>query len=484
MRRLTVLLFLLSIFTFSVSWLHAADADAVTVLKGARLIDGTGAPPLENAVIVIKGTKITAVGPADKVKVPKNARVVDVTGRTIIPGLFSAHSHVGVILHGQNREDAYTRDNVLAQLDQYEQYGVTSIVALGTNRDLIYEIRAEQRAGKLGGATIFSGDRGYGVPGGAPPLRLAPDQVYRPTSPEQARQLVDEAAARHPDILKVWVDDVFGQMKKMDPAIYQAVIDEGHKHHLKVAAHVFYLADAKGLVASNIDVLAHSVRDLPVDQELIAMMKAKGTYYIPTFTVDQSFYYFADRSDWRQDSFLMAGLTPEVKTLFSAPDYKQKVDANPIVAQCRLAWAQAMKNYKTLHDAGIKLAFGTDSGANPPSRVPGFAEHNELEMMVQAGITPMEALTIATHGSASLIGAKDRGTIVKGKRADLIVLAANPLDNISNTKTMVTIYHNGREVKPRATTKAAVLGEPLFGDDLLQGFSAALGHSPIEDVCE
>jgi imidazolonepropionase-like amidohydrolase len=487
MRRFTVVLLVLLALSFTASFLYAADADAVTVLKGARIIDGTGNPPIENGAVVIKGNQITAVGPAAKIKTPKGAQVIDVSGKTIIPGLFSAHSHVGVIFKGENRADAYTRENVLSQLDTFEQYGVTSIVALGTNRDVVVgPIRAEQRAGKLGGATIFSGDRGFGGTEGAPPLKLAPDQVYRPTSPEQARQAVRETVARHPDILKVWVDDVFGQFHKMDPATYKVVIDEAHKHHLKVAAHVFYLADAKALVAANLDVLAHSVRDLPVDQELISMMKAKGTWYIPTFTVDQSFFYIADTPNWQQNSFLVAALTPEVKAIVSAPNYKVNTDS--VVATCRLALAQGMKNYKTLHDAGIKLAFGTDSGANPPTRVPGFAEHHELEMMVQAGITPMEAITIATQGSAALIGAKDRGTITKGKRADLLVLAANPLDNISNTKTLVAIYHNGQAVTPRASAPAAAkaknLSLPLPGADAVALYSAALAVGPIEDVCD
>jgi imidazolonepropionase-like amidohydrolase len=486
MRRFTIILLVLFALSSTASFLYAADADAVTVLKGARIIDGTGNPPLENGAVVIKGNQITAVGPSASVKVPKGAKVVDVSGRTIIPGLFSAHSHVGVILQGKNRDDAYTRENVMAQLNQYEQYGVTSIVALGTNRDVVIDpIRAEQSAGTLGGTTIFSGDRGFGAPKGAPPLQLAADQVYRPTTPEEALKVLRETIARHPDILKIWVDDVFGQMTKMDPAIYKAIIEEAHKNNLKVAAHVFYLGDAKALVAANLDVLAHSVRDLPVDQELISMMKAKGTWYIPTFTVDQSFFYIADTPNWQQDSFLVAALTPEVKAIVSAPNYKVNTDA--VVATCRLALAQGMKNYKALHDAGIKLAFGTDSGANPPTRVPGFAEHHELELMVEAGIKPMEAITIATQGSAALIGAKDRGTIAKGKRADLIVLAANPLDNISNTKTLVAIYHNGQAVTPRASAPAAKAKSqslPLPGADAVALYSAALAVGPIEDVCD
>ena len=400
MRRFTVVLLVLFALSFTASFLYAADADAVTVLKGARIIDGTGNPPIENGAVVIKGNQITAVGPAASVKVPKGAKVVDVSGRTIIPGLFSAHSHVGVIIKGTNRDDAYTRENVMAQLDQYEQYGVTSIVALGTNRDVVIDpIRAEQRAGKLGGTTIFSGDRGFGAPKGAPPLKLAADQVYRPTTPEEALKVVRETIARHPDILKIWVDDVFGQMTKMDPAIYKAIIEEAHKNKLKVAAHVFYLADAKALVAANLDVLAHSVRDLPVDQELISMMKAKGTWYIPTFTVDRIVLLHCRHPE------LAAEQLPRGRAYPGGQGHRECPELQGQHRCCRChvqaALAQGMRNYKALHDAGIKLAFGTDSGANPPTRVPGFAEHHELELMVQAGIKPMEAIINRHPGQRS-----------------------------------------------------------------------------------
>jgi imidazolonepropionase-like amidohydrolase len=425
----------------------ASAAETVHVLKGARIIDGTGRAPIENGVIVVQGNKITAVGPAAQVKVPKDAHAVDLTGRTVMPGLITAHSHLGLVLNGKNRDDAYTRENVLQALNQFERYGVTSMTCLGLNRDLIYAIRSEQRAGKLGGATVFAGDRGFGVEKGAPPLPVAKDQLYQPKTADEARRLVREAAARHPDIMKLWLDDLFGKSPKMDPAIYAAVIDEGHKHHIKVAAHVFYLEDAKQLVKDGVDALAHSVRDQPVDDELVSMMKAKKTFYVPTLNVDESFFGFADNPEWLQTPFLGAAMPPETKADFGDPGYKAKVEANPAVAIERKALENAMHNLKTLHDAGVNIAFGTDSGANP-ARIAGWAEHRELELMVKAGLTPMQAIGAATKGSATLVGAKDRGTIEKGKRADLVVLGANPLDDIANTKKLVAVWHDGREVAP------------------------------------
>jgi imidazolonepropionase-like amidohydrolase len=454
MTRSRLVLWLSTILGLAVAAPQASAADTATVLKGVRIIDGTGRAPIEDGAIVVQGNRITDVGPAAKVKIPKDAHVVDLAGRTVMPGLMSTHSHVGLVLQGKNRDDAYTRENVLASLDQFEQYGVTSMVSLGLNRDLAYEVRSEQRAGKLGGATIFVGDRGFGVSKGAPPLPVAPDQLYQPKDPDEARRLVDAAAERRPDILKIWVDDLFGKAPKMDRAIYRAIIAEAHKRHLKVAAHVFYLADAKQLVADGVDMLAHSVRDQPVDRELVSAMKAKGTFYVPTLTVEESFFGFADHPEWLQVPFLSAALTPEVKTMLGDAGYKAKVEANPAVPIERAAFPVALRNLKTLHDAGVKTAFGTDAGGNP-QRVPGWAEHRELELMVQAGLTPMQAITAATKGSATLLGSRDRGTLEKGKRADLLVLAANPLEDIANTRQLVAILHDGREVAPRVPATGA-----------------------------
>ncbi len=431
----------------------AAGADTITVLRGARIIDGTGRAPIEKGAIVVRGNRIVAVGPMAEVKAPKDARVVNLTGRTIMPGIISAHSHVGLVRDGKNRDDAFVRDNVLKSLDQFEQYGVTSMVSLGLNRDLLYDIRAEQRYGNLGGATVFCGDRGFGVLKGAPPLPHAPDQLYQPQSPSEARELVRAAAARHPDILKIWVDDLYGSSPKMDQEIFHAIIDEAHKHHLKVGAHVFYLEDAKRLVNDGIDVLAHSVRDQRVDPELVTLMKKKGTWYVPTLTVEESFFGFADHPEWLHVPFLAAALSPEVKADMTDPGFKAKVEANKAVPIERKAMENALYNANTLRAAGVKIALGTDSGGNP-SRIPGWAEHRELQLLVKAGFTPMQAITAATKGSATLLGAKQRGTIAKGNRADLLVLAANPLQDIANTEQLVSIWHDGREIAPRVPASA------------------------------
>jgi imidazolonepropionase-like amidohydrolase len=256
-------------------------------------------------------------------------------------------------------------------------------------------------------------------------------------------------AERHADMVKVWVDSVGGTKPSMSPEIYRAVIEEAHKRHLRVAAHVYYLADAKSLVNDGVDVLAHSVRDKPIDQELIAAIKRRGIWYIPTFTVDESFYIYAEHPGFMQLDFFKDAIPPALLTTLTSDAYSQKTNQDQKTAQHKADFAMDQQNLKAVYDAGVLVGFGTDSGAMP-TRIPGFSEHRELEDMVQAGLTPMQAIVCATKSNATLLGIEAaRGTLQPGKRADLIVLAANPLDDITNTRSIVTIFHDGRTVAPK-----------------------------------
>jgi imidazolonepropionase-like amidohydrolase len=432
----------------------AAVPSGITALTHVRVIDGTGRTPLEDASVVIAGNHILSIQRGG-VALPAGARALDLHGDTVMPGLINAHGHLALIADGQNSATAYTEENVLAELRQYESYGVTTMLSLGLNRDLLYPIRQQQQEGKLDGATVFTAGRGIGVPGAAPGLPVAPDQLYRPATPEEARIVVDAMAKQHADIIKVWVDSLGGTKPAMSPEIYRAVIQEAHKQHLRVAAHIYYLADAKSLVNDGVDVLAHSVRDKPVDQELISAMKRRGVWYIPTFTVDESFYIYAQHPGFMQLDFFKAALSPKLLTMLSGDEYSQKISHDPQTAQHQADFAMDQKNLKTLYDAGVHVGFGTDSGAMPV-RIPGFSEQRELEDLVQAGLTPMQAIVCATRNNAELLGIEaTRGTLRPGKRADLIVLAGNPLQDITNTRSIVAIYHDGRAVTPRVPVVTA-----------------------------
>ncbi|MEO6909434.1 MAG: amidohydrolase family protein [Edaphobacter sp.] len=437
----------LSLFVVTFVAAIASPAQQTILLHNARLIDGTGSPAREHVDITLRDGLIVSIAPA-AASMPKSA--IDCTGKTIIPGLISAHAHLGLLLNNaESSASAYTEPNITASLNQYERYGVTTIVSLGLNRDLIYDLRARQRAGNLGGATIFTAGRGIGVPGGAPQLPIASDQLYRPATPDQARQDVIDLARRRADIVKVWVDSGHGKAPEMTPAIYAAVIDEAHRNHLHVAAHVYTLADARQLVQDGIDVIAHSVRDQHVDSLFIQSMLQHHTWYIPTFTVDESFFIYATDPKIMQSNFFRQAAGPQLLAKLQAPDYAEKTKNSAQAKQSQQDLANAQYNLKALYDTGVLIAFGTDSGAMA-GRIPGFSEHRELENLVRAGLTPLQALTVATGQTGQLLHSLDPtlnlGLIAPGYSADLLVLSANPLTDIKNTRRIAAVYHHGHLV--------------------------------------
>ncbi len=436
-------------------------AGQTTVVQNVRLIDGTRHAPQTNMTVVFTDGLIQVIRPgALGSKMPAGAHVVDGQGLTMLPGLINAHGHLALVDGTENSSSYYTLPNVLAELRQYEHYGVLDMLSLGLNRDLIYRVQEQQEAGTVDGATVFVADHGIGVDGGAPPLKHADDQLDQPKNPDEARKAVDAAAARHTNFIKIWVDDLYGTKPKMQPAIYSAIIDEAHKQHIPVAAHMFYLADAKALVAAGVDVLAHSVRDRPVDADLIQLMKQHNTWYIPTLTVDESFFVFADHPELLGDPFLVRATSPEELTLLKSDAYRKKVAADPNTARHRADLRMAGKNLKRLYDAGVHIGFGTDSGAMP-MRLPGYAEHRELALMVAAGLTPIQAIECATAGNATLLkeaayatavgGKSGFGVIASGKQADFLLVEGDPAHTISDTRKIVSIWHHGVEGKPWAT---------------------------------
>ena len=430
-----------------------AQAPAPTkaiVLKGARLIDGTGRPSVENSVLVIEGKQIVAVGKSGAVSIPKDAVVQDVTGKTIMPALINLHGHLGLSNNGADSAAGhYTEENVAKQLDKYLSYGVATVASFGQDEDLIFSIRADQRSGKIGGARLFAAGRGFLEPGKANPA----DHRYRPPTTDEARADIRELAANHPDYVKMWVDDGLGHGTKMKPEIYRAIIDEAHKNHIRVFAHEYYLGDAKSLLAAGVDGFAHSIRDQPVDNELITAMKARGVFLIPTLVRDEVLFAYADNLKWVDDPFFQAGLEPGALGFIRNPQYVEKIRQDPDIAKYREGLEMAKKNLKRLSDAGVKIAFGTDSGI--PTRFPGYLEHRELQLMVEAGLTPMQAIAAATNTNAEILGgAKQFGTLQAGHAAEFMVLDANPLDDIRNTEKLSAVWQAGKTV-PSVSAKSA-----------------------------
>ncbi len=417
------------------------EGTQVTVIEGATVFDGTGAEPVENAVLIIEGETVTAVGKSGEGQIPEGAVRVDASGKFIIPGLINAHGHVGGVKGLTDSPSNYTEEIVTEQLERYLTYGVTAVLSLGSDRPLIYELQARQQKGNLPGARVYTAGRGFAMKGGYGAGRVSREVE----KPEDVLPHIEELAAEKPDATKIWVDDSFGTLPKMNPEIYRTFLRAAQEKGLRTFAHVYYLEDSRGLVEAGLAVLAHSIRDQEVDDAFIALARERGVCQLPTLSRELSTFIYADRPEFLDDPFFSKHEDPSVVQTLKSDEYVQQAQSNPNLSRYRANLVMAQKNLKKLHEGGVKIGFATDTG--PPGRIQGFFEHVELELMVEAGLTPAAALKAATSASAECLGDENLGALTPGRQADFIVLDADPIEDIKNTRRITSVWQRGGQVR-------------------------------------
>jgi imidazolonepropionase-like amidohydrolase len=391
----------------------------ITVLRRATIIDGTGGPLQREASIVLENGRIRDMGPSAKVATPRGAAVLDLSGKFIVPGVINAHGHVGA--------------KTEPQLRQYALYGVTTATSMQTDPDEVIQVREAQKRGELRGARVSTIK-----------YRFAPDPELK--TPEQARAKVDEIVAGGADYIKVWVDSGFGTREKLSPELCAAVLEQARKHGKLTFGHAYGLVDAKMLVDRGLNVLAHNVRDREVDGDFIALLKQKNVSLIPTLVRDEGLFVYGDAPAWIDDPFFLKFVPPERLAVLKGK-IREEQAKHTQRALFKSGFEMNKVNLKRLSDAGVRIALGTDSGGSPDRFfIQGHSEHREMELMVQAGLTPMQVIQSFSKGASETLGIqREFGTLAKGKVADLLVLDRNPLDNIAHMRSIHTIYLGGRK---------------------------------------
>jgi imidazolonepropionase-like amidohydrolase len=403
MRQLNVAIAVIVVLSFLAGCATAPSGQPATAYEGARLIVGDGRV-IDNATLVVDGTKIAQAGPTAAVTVPAGTTRVNLAGKTVMPMLIDTHVHLST-----------DRDALVRDLKARAYYGVGAALSLGTDGYELLDVRGEA----IPGAARFL-SAGRGITMQEPGRTTAP---YWITNAAEGRKAVEELASRKVDIVKIWVDTRDGKYKKLSPDIYGAIIDEAHKRGLRVTAHIFDLEDAKGLMRAGVDALAHGVRDRDIDDELVAMFKQR-----PNLVLTPN---LPERGVKVDLGWLKASLPPNQFALLEAANTDRPV--------AQAFYGIQARNLAKLNQAGVRITLGTDGNR-------AWAPHEEMQDMVIAGMTPMQVIVAATRNSAEFLRLADVGTLEAGKSADFIVLDANPLDEITNTRRISAVVLRGAAV--------------------------------------
>ena len=455
--RLRAMIVLGSVVLLALCALQAGNqmraAGAITVFEGARLIVGDGSAPIENAVFLVQNNRFTGIGAKGRLQTPAGAHRVDLSGKTVMPALVDDHVHLGYRKGLSFTADNYTRENLLDTLDRFAYYGVAAVLEAGTGRgELPFLVRNEVRPIDTPATRYLTAGRGFAMPNAGPGVPMR-DAAYGVTTEAEARRDVRELAARKPDLIKIWVDDRNGTVEKLKPDLYRAIIDEAHRHHVRVMAHISALDDAKDLVRAGVDGFGHVVRDRDIDEELLAMLRRRRHVFFEATLWGERQAIYERKPAWVDEPVLRDTLSDEEITRLAD---SFSIAASPSAAQ-RESAQRLLRNVAALHAAGVTLGLGTDTGGVTGGQYFGLATHVEMELLVKAGLTPAQAIVAATQNAAGILGLDQLGTVAAGKSADFLVLDANPLDGIANTRRISTVYLRGAEVD-RAELKAKWTG--------------------------
>jgi len=416
-------------------------AGAVTVFRGARLILGDGGPAIENAAFIVAGDRFVAAGPSADIEMPANASTVDLTGKTVMPAIVDAHSHIGYMKDLTTSPENYSRANILDHMYKFAYHGVAASQAQGSDFGIMpYQLRDEILAGKYPDAARFL-TAGRGL---APPDEISPANMrhaaYVVTTEEGARADVEELHHWNVGLIKMWLTNRNGRVRPFAPDLVEAIVNAAHENGMRVIVHATEIENAKTALRAGVDVFAHMITD--IDDELMGLFAQHPNTSVLLAQVGRRTIHapYLDPPDPLLVDTVKPAQIARLRDTIAATTTEER-DA------VRAEWDKTAANIMRLHNAGVRIGIGSDGGGQGQDRYIGFTAHTEIENMVAAGMSPMDALVCATRNGAEVLGlSEELGTITAGKSADFIVLDANPLEDITNTRKIDRVFLRGREV--------------------------------------
>jgi imidazolonepropionase-like amidohydrolase len=423
--KICIVVYIALVVSSCTKHIETHPSDDLVVYTGATIIDGEGGAPIVDGVLVVRDGKFEMMGTAASITLPAGAVTHELKGKYIVPGIINAHGHVGETKGIEGGH--YSGQNVKDNLAIYARYGVTTVVSLGGDQAEAEPIRHAHDSTQSLHARFFMA--------GA---------VINGATPAAAMAVVDSNAHMGVDIMKIRVDDNLGTSPKMPADIYRAVIGRSHELGYRLAAHMYYLDDARALVEAGADILAHSVRDQTIPGDFAQMLAAKKIPYCATLTRELSTFVYAETPAFFADPFFKREYDSATVAPLMLPARQQKIRQSKSAATYKEQLPVATANLKTLTQAGVPIIFGTDSGV--PTRFMGYFEHVEMSMMQEAGLTPMQIIVSASKTAAETLGLKNLGVIRPGNWADFLVLDADPLQDISHMRQLNAVFIGGNEV--------------------------------------
>jgi imidazolonepropionase-like amidohydrolase len=473
MRTPSCLLVVASLF-LTVAWSWQMDGQTrrtgVTVFEGAQLITGDGGAPIENSAFIVENNLFTRVGRRGELQVPAGARHFDLTGKTVMPAMVDFHGHIGFqhVAEGTMAKEFYTRENLIDHLERLAYHGVGAVVSIGDleDRSDLYggrtnwgDVPLQVRKEIIPNAALFrTAGTGIAWPGsGAQGHPSRVDVSYPVSTVEEAREAVQDYVLMQPEFIKIWVDNRGGTKQTLTPLLYRAIIEEAHAHNVPVGVHNVTLADAKELMRAGVEGWLHvPVRGgEAVDDDLIAIVKQRiakndrpNIWMTPALITAWMNTRGGGQPAWLDDPLLRDTYSSQLIKEYWGDPLKNMTPES--VDRARQDFELQGRNAMKLRAAGMRVVTGTDTGQS--RFLIGYFNHLDLESLVAIGMTPMETIVAATRDAAKT-ARLNSGMVAAGKSADFIVLDANPLEKIANTRRINKVYLRGQEVD-RAALRA------------------------------
>ena len=424
----------------------AANAQPAALVRDALLIDGSSSNPLSRIDILIEGGRIAGIGPTGSLELPDGAVFLDASGKTVIPGIVNIRGLAGLVRSPERPQNHFHRSEALAQLGTYAAYGVTTTATLGPDGAVLVRIRQDVDSGSIRSAArvmtpirvlTVSAPKATRFPGLGPVFQVV-------GSPEEGHRAVDRLVEEGADYVEFW-DGSGNSRSDNESRIPIAIVERASHHGLRVMIVTSKEESASRLVRAGAKVVGSSITDTDVSQAFVSSLIASNAVYAPALSAEAVAFEYGEEPTWLDDRYLRRSSLSGVTGLLRGP-WKMRQALDPDRALKIHRFDTARRNLRRLEAAGVTIGLASASGF--PGTFEGFSDYLEAVRMKRAGMSAASVIRAFSSGSATALGIdRERGALKPGHLADLVILNANPLENIHNLRELHAVFIGGQLAK-------------------------------------